>query len=203
MLLTTTGHHSGNTSLCKLSTAVQTSTNMQLLHNTSISNVKFIPHTHSCIHQSWLQKGFVTFSNRTEIYKRKHMQKGKIQRKVGIVQWRERERERERERQRERERERERETERERERGGGGRAETNRKLKRGGLQSDRREPGGSNWQRWLQLEKCSTRAWWMRLRVATRPFHLGPFQLAEVGDHSLRPEHLSSSLWWALPGKDQ
>ena len=29
-----------------------------ILHNTSISNMKFIPHTHSCIHQSGLQKGF-------------------------------------------------------------------------------------------------------------------------------------------------
>ena len=62
-----------------------------ILHNTSISNMKFIPHTHSCIHQSGLQKGYVTFSKRTDIYKRKQMQKGKIQRKVGIVRWRERE----------------------------------------------------------------------------------------------------------------
>ena len=61
-----------------------------ILHNTSISNMKFIPHTYSCIHQSGLQKGFVTFSKRTDIYKRKQMQKVKIQRKVGIVQWRER-----------------------------------------------------------------------------------------------------------------
>ena len=37
----------------------------------------------------------------------------------------------------------EREREREREGGGGERAETNRKLKRGGLRGDRREPGGS------------------------------------------------------------
>ena len=58
------------------------------------------------------------------------MQKGKIQRKVGIVRWRERERERER---------RERESER------GERAETSRKLKWGGLRSDRRESG------WIQL----------------------------------------------------
>ena len=45
----------------------------------------------------------------------------------------------------------------------------------------------------------------MRLRVVTRPFefHLGSFQSAEVADHSLRPMHLSSSLWGALPGKDQ
>ena len=165
-------------SLCKLSTAVQTSTNMQSwLHNTSISKMKFIPHTHSCIRQSGLQKGFVTFSKRTDIYKGKQMQKGNIQRKVGIVRWREREK--------------------------GERAQTNRKLKRGGLRSNRREPGGSNWQRWLQLEKCLTRAWWMRLRVATRLFHLGTFQLAEVADHFLRPKHLSSSLWWAPPGKDQ
>ena len=42
-----------------------------ILHNTSISNMKFIPHTHSCIHQSGLQKGFVTFSKRTDIYKKK------------------------------------------------------------------------------------------------------------------------------------
>ena len=85
-------------SLCKLSTAVQTSTNTDaILHNTSISNMKFISHTYSCIHQSGLQKGFVTFSKRTDIYKRKQMQKGKIQRKVGIALWRERERERERE----------------------------------------------------------------------------------------------------------
>ena len=55
-----------------------------ILHNTSV-NVKFIAHTHSCIHQSGLQKGFVTFSKRTDIFKRKEMQKGKIQRKVGIV----------------------------------------------------------------------------------------------------------------------
>ena len=68
-----------------------------ILHNTSISNMKFIRHTYSCIHQSGLQKGFVTFSKRTDIYKRKQMQKGKIQRKVDIAQWRERERERERE----------------------------------------------------------------------------------------------------------
>ena len=67
-----------------------------ILHNTSISNMKFIPHTHSCIHQSGLQKGFVTFSKRRDIYKRKQMHKGKIQRKVGIVRWRERERERKR-----------------------------------------------------------------------------------------------------------
>ena len=66
-----------------------------ILRNTSISNMKFIPHTHSCIHQSGLQKGFVTFSKRTDIYKRKQMQKGKIQRKVGIVRWRESEREKE------------------------------------------------------------------------------------------------------------
>ena len=48
----------------------------------------------------------------------------------------------------------------EREREGGGgveRAETSRKVKRGGLRSDRREPGGSNWQWWLELEKCTVR----------------------------------------------
>ena len=81
-------------SLCKLSTAVQDLNQHAILHNTSISNMKFFPHTHSCIHQSGLQKGFVTFSKMTDIYKRKQMQKGKIQRKVGIVRWRERERER-------------------------------------------------------------------------------------------------------------
>ena len=178
-------------SLCKLSMAVQDLNQHAILHNTSISNMKFIPHTHSCIQQSGLQKGFVTFSKRADIYKRKQMQKGKIQRKARIVRWRERERERGgREGGRKGGRE-------------GGWAETNRKLKRGGLRSDRQEPGGSNWQRWLQLEKCSTRAWWMRLRVATQLFHLETFQLAEVAEHSLRPKHLSSSLWWALPGKDQ
>ena len=96
-------------------------------HNTPISNMKFIPYTYSCIHQSGLQKGFVTFSKRTDINKRKQMQKGKIQRKVGIAQWRERERERW---------------------GGGGGgvewAETSRKVERGGLRSDRQEPCGSN-----------------------------------------------------------
>ena len=63
-----------------------------ILHNTSVSKMKFIPHTHSCIHQSGyrLQKGFVTFSKGSDIYKGKQMQKGKIQRKVGIVRWRER-----------------------------------------------------------------------------------------------------------------
>ena len=81
-----------------------------ILHNTSISNMKFIPHTHSCIHQSGLQKGFVTLSKRTDIYKRKQMQKGK---------YRERLCDGEREREREREK--------------GEWAETNRKLKRGGL----------------------------------------------------------------------
>ena len=96
-------HHNGSSfrkyRLCKLSTAVSSDLNQHaILHNTSISNMKFIPHTHSCIHQSGLQKGFVTFSKRTDIYKRKQMQKRKIQRKVGIVLWRERERERERER---------------------------------------------------------------------------------------------------------
>ena len=65
-----------------------------ILHNTSMSNIKFIPHSYLCIHQSGLQKDFVTFSKRTDIYKRKQMQKRKIQRKVGIVRWRERERER-------------------------------------------------------------------------------------------------------------
>ena len=82
-------------SLCKLSMAVQDLNQHAILHNTSISNMKFIPHTHSCIHQSGLHKGFVTFSKRTDIYKRKQMQKGKIQRKARIVRWRERERERE------------------------------------------------------------------------------------------------------------
>ena len=73
-----------------------------LLHNTSISNMKFIPHMHTCIPQSssGLQKGFVTFSQRTDIFKRKQKQKRKIQRKVGFVRCRERERERERERDR-------------------------------------------------------------------------------------------------------
>ena len=72
-------------SLCKLSTA--NPNEHAILHNTSISNMKFIPHTHSCIHQSGYrsQKGLVTFSKRTDIYKRKQTQKGKISRKVGIV----------------------------------------------------------------------------------------------------------------------
>ena len=65
-----------------------------ILRNTSISNMKFIPHTHSCIHQSGLQKGFVTFSKRTDIYKRKQMQKGKNTEK-GRYCAMERERERE------------------------------------------------------------------------------------------------------------
>ena len=34
-------------------------------HNRWISNMKFIRHTRSCIHQSCLQKAFVTFSERT------------------------------------------------------------------------------------------------------------------------------------------
>ena len=106
-----------------------------------------IPHTHSCIHQSGLQKGFVTFSKRTDIYKRKTDAERKYTEKGRYCAMK-------------------------REREKGERAQTNRKLKRGGLRSNRREPGGSNWQRWLQLEKCSTRAWWMRLRVATRLFHL-------------------------------
>ena len=51
-------------------------------------------------------------------------------------------------------------------------------------------------------EVFAMRAWWMLLRVATRLFHLGTFQLAEVADHSLHPMHLSSSLWWVFPWKD-
>ena len=91
-----------------------------ILHNTSSSNMKFIPHTHSCIHQSGLQKRFVTFSKRTDVYKRKQMQKRKIQRKVGIVRWRERERE------------------------GGGTGRNQQKAQVRGLRSDWRESGGSN-----------------------------------------------------------
>ena len=90
-------HYNGSSfrkySLCKLSTAVQTSTNMQYCITLQFQIWSlFRIHTHPCIHQSGLQKGFVTFSKRTDIYKRKQMQKGKIQRKVGIVRWRERER---------------------------------------------------------------------------------------------------------------
>ena len=137
--------------------------------------MKFILHTHACLPQSGLQKGFVTFSKTTDIYKRKQMQKRKIQRKVGIVRWREREKQTERER------------------GGGGTGRNQQKAQARGL---------AKWSTrawWIQLTAV-TRArevfdesLWLRLRVATRLLHLGTFQLAEVADHSLRPKNLQTS----------
>ena len=89
-------------SLCKLSTAVQDLNQHAILHNTSISNMKFIPHTHSCIHQSRLQKGFVTFSKRTDIFiKENRCRKEKYRERQVLSMEREREREREREKKRE------------------------------------------------------------------------------------------------------
>ena len=65
-----------------------------ILHNTSISNMKlFRIRTRAIIRAGTI--GLCNFSKRTNICKRKQMQKGKIQRKVGILRWRERERERE------------------------------------------------------------------------------------------------------------
>ena len=53
-------------SLCKLSTAVN-DLNQHAIYciTLKISNMKFIPPMRSCIHQSGLQTGFVTFSKRT------------------------------------------------------------------------------------------------------------------------------------------
>ena len=112
-------------SLCKLSTAVQDLNQHAILHNTSISNMKFIPHTHSCIHQSGLQKGFVTFNKRTDIYKRNRCTKEKYKERQVLCDG-------------------EREREREREREGGGMGRNQQKAQARGLRSDRQEPGGSN-----------------------------------------------------------
>ena len=182
MLLTTTGHHSGNTVYANFQRLFRP----QPTCNTAQHfNFKYeVYSANALLHSSErVTKGFVTFSKRSDIYKRKQMQKGKIQRKVGIVRWRERERERERER------------------------------KGTGRNQQKAQVRG--------LAKWSTRAWWMQMTAVTparemfdeslvdaaesgdSAFPSGTFQLAEVADHSLSPKHLSSSLWWALPGKDQ
>ena len=48
-----------------------------ILHNTSMSKMKFIPHTHSCIHQSGLQKGFVTLAKGQTFIKENRCRKEK------------------------------------------------------------------------------------------------------------------------------
>ena len=80
-------------SLCKLSTAVQTSANMQYCITPQFQIWSlFRIRTRAFIRAGCKRALWLLAKGQTLIYKRKHMQKGKMQRKVGNVRWRERER---------------------------------------------------------------------------------------------------------------
>ena len=167
VLLTATGSSLRIYILCKLWTVFQTSTNKKYCITVGIQIWNSFGTRALAFISGAVSKGVCNFSERTRhfLVYRKTDAGGKTLREVRV---------------------------RERERGGGAKTSTEFKWS---MRSDRREPGGSDWEQWLEL------VW---LAVATRLFHFGTVQLAAVADHSLRPMHLTSSLWvLSDPWKDQ